>query len=278
MSIRRYIYWAGTIGFCALSAACGEDAPRLAETTVIRKIEFNKIDGDMVSGLDLDGVDSDGRDSRSCFKTDYVSPTGEVGIDNQLATLIPLVDLTGEGALQGLVQNAVNEGRLLVFLELVEMESGAVTLAVRRGDDKPLLGTDGFVLSGQTLALHAESELGRAAGGQMAGTVVTTEPFALEMPIVVFSLLYLLELPDARMRFEVTEDGRFTNGVIAGSADIEQLLGIVKQAAMFGGDFETLLNDAIRDSADLNRDMATGKCKSLSVGINFDAVPAYVFE
>lgn len=263
----------------ALVAACGaEDLPVRTDTAVLRMIELRHVDGDVASGLDLDGFTSDEHDGRTCFKEDFVDDEGRPGIDNQLATLLPLVDLFGEGALQGLIQNAINEGRLLVFFDVEQYAGGKVKLTIRRGDDVPLLGTDGFLLSGQTLGLHAESMLGISDQGQMTGTVVTTDPFPLEMPVIVFSRLYLLALPDARIRFELTEDGRLEKGVIAGSAGVDYLIDLVKTAAQFGNDAFTTLDAAIIQAADLDRDPATGGCRALSAAINFDAIPAYVFE
>ncbi|MCK6546646.1 hypothetical protein L6R52_12420 [Myxococcota bacterium] len=259
-------------------AACGDESATVRETAVIRTIELRKVaDGNVASGLDLDGITSDDRDGRTCFKADFTSPDGEPGIDNQLATLIPFVDLAGEGALQGLIQNAINEGRLLVILDVDDHGDGSVTVTPRRGDDIPLLGTDGRLLEGQTLGLHAEPVLGAPVRGTVSGDVVTTEPFALTMPIIVFSNLYLLYLPDARLRFERTEEGRLERGIIAGTAGIEDLLGLVRQAAQFGGDFEGLFGDALRDSADMVRG-PDGKCSRMSAAIDFDAVPAFVFE
>ena len=83
-------------------------------------------------------------------------------------------------------------------------------------------------------------------------------------------------LPDARLKFEIDENGNFTKGVIAGSASVQQLFGIVHQASEFGADFETLLNSALDEAADLDRD-EMGKCRSLSAAIDFDAIPAFVF-
>lgn len=248
-------------------------------TAVMRELQFRKEEpAGVAPGMNLDGFVSDSHDGRTCFKPDFTDPDGNPGIDNQLATLVPFIDLAGEGALQGLLQNAIDEGRMLVFFELTEKQDGSLHLEVRRGDDVPLLGTDGRLLSGQTLALHRNAYLGASDDVKRTGDSVEAGPFALSLPVVVFSKLYVLELPAAHVRFTIDEEGNFTRGVVAGAASLDQLIGIVRNAAQFGGDFEGLFGGAIRDAADMGRDPMTNECKDVSMGVTFEAVPAYIFE
>ena len=141
-----------------LSFACGgpEADPKILETktSVVSLLDVPKANDGIAPGFDLDQYTSDLSDGRSCYKSDLVAPDGTRGVDNQLATLVPLLDLEGEGALGGLIQQAINDGRLLLLFQLHEMDDGTRSLIIRRGQDNPLLGTDGLILSDQTLALE----------------------------------------------------------------------------------------------------------------------------
>lgn len=261
--------------------ACGGEAPpsEAITTTVVRTLNFERESPSGVSrGFDLDGFVSESNDGRSCFQADFESPDGEPGIDNQLATLLPLIDLAGEGALQSLVQNAIDEGRLLMFFEVFEPEPGQYTLRVRRGDDVPLLGTDGAILSGQTLALHETEPLLGEVEATMQDGMLEAGPFALKVPVIVFSQLYEVEMPSARVRLEYDDEtGDITLGTVGGGLPIPQLVQILETAGNFGPEFEELFGDAVREAGDLARD-ANGDCTEMSAALTFDAVPAFVWE
>lgn len=227
-------------------------------------------------GFDLDGVNSDERDSRSCTKKDLVDADGHPGIDNQLATLMPLVDLAGQGAVEALVQNSINEGRLLLIFELERFDDGRASLTVLRGDDTPLVGTDNFVLAGQTLGLSDEAPLGATDDARIDGNMFETAPFNLRFPVVVFGLLYDLALTEARIRFTINDDGSLDHGVLGGAATIEQLFDFLRLASSQGGDFVGLLGSGVMDAGDLDRQGTA--CTKLSLGVTFNAVSAFTFE
>lgn len=261
--------------------ACGSEveAPAVSRSTVLQTLTFAREEPEGVSlGLDLDGFQSGPNDGRGCNKTDFLDPQGRPGVDNELGRLLPLVDLAGEGALQGLIQGAINDGQLLVILETSERDDGTLGLIARRGADTPLLGTDGRILAGQTLGVAAEDPiLGEGVATLGADGVYQTAPFRLRLPIIVFSLLYVVDLPSAILRFTYQNDGTIRQGLIAGGIPVAQLITILQQASEFGGDFEGLFGDALIASGDLERD-PSGNCTATSMAVGFDAVPAFTFE
>lgn len=265
-----------------LLAACGGESTESGgahTTAVVRTLELARESPNGVSpGFNLDGFVSESNDGRSCFQSDFTDPEGVVGIDNQLATLLPLIDLAGEDALEGLIQNAVNEGRLLMFFEVVEGDDGQFTLRVRRGDDVPLLGTDGKILSGQTLALdEAEPILGPSTPATVEGNLIEAGPFEVQIPVIVFSQLYEVRMPAAYARLTIDEETGVARGTVGGGIPMPQLIQILDTAGNFGPEFEELFGDAVRDAADLERD-ADGNCTQMSAVITFDAVPAFIWE
>lgn len=267
---------------CALGAvACGAGEPAVEEasvTVVAQTLEFARESPRGVSaGFNLDGFVSGSNDGRTCFKEDFASPDGTEGVDNELARLLPLIDLAGEGALQALVQDAVNEGRLLMFFEVIEGEAGQVKLRVRRGADVPLLGTDGFILPGQTLGLNEEDPLLGEGPATWADDVLEAGPFPLSIPLVIFSQLYLVSLPEAHLRFAFSEDGTVEAGTVGGGIPVAELVQVLRTASNFGPEFEELFGGAVRDAGDLAR-AADGSCAQMSAALTLRAVPAFVWE
>lgn len=262
-------------------AACGAPATTPsgpALTAVIDSLHMGREDPPgVVPGFDIDGLKSDWRDTRACNKPDFLDPDGNPGIDNQLATLMPLIDLAGENALEGLLQGAINEGRLLLIVRAKELGDGALAVEMLRGDDQPLLGTDGRLLSGQTLALSAEPMLGQSEGRGGDGAM-EVGPFAVRLPVAVFTELYELDLVDARMRLRPSADGEHFEGMLGGGVTLEQIFSIVRVAGeRADADLEGLFGGGIRDSADLARD-ASGACQQISLGVSFRAVRAHTYD
>lgn len=259
-----------------LFACSGPLEPMEPDQAVVRALRFVREDPSGVSmGMNLDGFVNNENNVHNCFKEDFLGPDGERGIDNELARLLPLVDIAGENAVESLVQGSIDEGRLLMIFEITDHGDSA-DLRVLRGMDIPLLGTDGRILAGQTLGLDPEPLLGAIDDVPLAGGVIETPPFRLRLPVVVFSQLYEIEMPKARLRFQLAEDGSIESGLIAGGIPVEQLLATLRTASMFAGDFEGLFDDVIRNAGDLDR-AEDGSCTAMSAAVLFDAVRAFTF-
>jgi hypothetical protein len=261
--------------------ACGAPDPEplpVKKSAALKSLSFAREKDGVAAGFNLDGAVSDFLDDRSCRQQDFVDPSGVPGIDNQLARLLPLVDIAGEGAVEALVQTSIDEGTLLLIFDREEHADGTIDLTVRRGADVPLLGTDGHLLAGQTLALDEQPLLGSFKGARIEGGMFDAGPFEIRLPVIVFNTLYDLTLPNARVRFRIAEDGSLLEGVLGGGAPLPQILGFVRTAdERVGGDIEGLLGGSIRDEADLQPD-ENGACTLLSMAVLFEAVPVFVFE
>ncbi len=267
-----------------LGMGCSGDETVQMQTTYTGVMQQLRFAGEepkgIAFGFNLDGYVSTERDDRACSVPDFASPNGEEGIDNQLATLLPIIDLAAEGALQALLQTSVNEGRLLIFIELNETVEGGYHVRLRRGEDTPLLGTDGYILPSQTMALHIESELGETSKVTREGNVFTAGPFNFLLPAQVFEVLYIVNLRNAMIRFEVTDEGFIKGGVAGGGIELPELFKILSVADQRVGpnnSLEKLLGDAVREFADLERG-PDGKCNQISVSMQFEGVPAYIWE
>ena len=258
----------------------GSDAePQIVDTktSVVNLFTVPEAIDGVAPGFDLDQYASDQSDGRSCYKTDLVDPNGVPGVDNQLATLVPLLNLEGEGALGGLIQQAINDGRLLILFELHEMDDGTHKLVMRRGEDKPLLGTDGTILTHQTLAVEESAPMAMIDQVDLTGKEFEIGPVDLNIPVAVFDGIYKMHMPQGRIRFKLDENGRLQSGMMGGGVSSESLEAMMTQAAVRLPDFVVLLRSGVEDAKDLSP-QASGKCDQLSMAITFGAVPAFTYE
>jgi hypothetical protein len=231
-------------------------------------------------GFDLDGQVSDGTEPASCGHADATGPDGTPGIDNQLATLVPLFALAGIGAAEGLIQDAVTNGGLLLMFQLDGLddrrEDDDVRLTLRAGAGTPLLGTDGLLLAGQTFALHPESPEVTAGSARVAGGVLEAGPFDLPIPVSVFGFSYRLVLTDTRLRARLTEDGGLADGLLGGAVAFEELREMGRIAAMDDGSVLPAIEAVFGGARDL-RPGEDGVCTHVSGAFRFTAVSAFLY-
>lgn len=273
----------GVVFCCALSSACMAEGiplgPLPGEASVIHSLQFSRqITRGVSEGFDLDALATNRRQEDGCYHDDFRNSEGERGIDNNMAHLLPLIDLVAQAAVELLVQNAVNEGRLLVIIERVPLRDGGTVLQFRRGDDVPLIGSDGLLLADQTLSLHEQPLLGVSSPVVQIGNVVEAAGFDLRLPVVIFSTLYVLDLYDARIRFELRPDGSLAKGLLGGGVWTEQLLDVIRTAdgqVDPSRSVENAVGPSLRGLADLA--VVDGDCTRISTTVQFDAVRAFVF-
>ena len=259
--------------------ACGgAESQEIVSTSVsaVRTFDVPKVDGNVAPGFDLDGLTSDLSDGRTCYHADLTSPDGAVGIDNQLATLIPFFDVEGEGAFGALIQQAINDGRLLLLFELAKRADDTHELRIYRGDDKPLLGTDGLLLADQTLAAQAGEPLVRAEIGAIAGKTIEIGPVDLSIPVVVFDGTYDMHMPEGRVRMQLDDEGNIVGGVLGGGIPMESLNKMLAQAAVRLPSFVSVLRSTVEEATDMAL-KSDGSCDQMSAAIVFDSVSAYKF-
>lgn len=264
-----------------LLLACGSEPEPVeverVEHAAIHTLVMGREDPSGIApGFDVDGFDSDEHDGRACYQPDFVDTYGRRGIDNQLATIMPLIDLAGEGALEALVQGSINEGQALMVVEMAHRSDGLVDLTLHRANDTPLLGTDNKLLAGQTLALADQSVLGSFEGATLEGNLLRAGPMDLELPVIVFTILYVANIQGALLEFELDEEGNLTKGRIGGAMTVEQILALAGTASEQTHGLEDLIGGGIQGSADLGRD-ADAKCQALSIGVTFEARRVFTF-
>ncbi len=271
--------WALALSACGGSTDDGDPAegldegPAAVETTwaAVTSFELTRVAEDgTVPGFDLDNRLSGGDDEETCFYGDKSDAQGRHGIDNQMAELTPILEALVGGAVEGLIQGSVNEGRLLLLLELTV---DPPRLSIRRGDGKPYLGTDGMILDGQTFVLAKEEPLAQTDDvtiTQDGGFEAKID--ALVLPVSILREEFDLDMRDVQVRLAHSEDGGW-EGLLGGGFPIETMVEVAYRASENDGrNFE----GPLRTLADMNRD-ETGTCTRMSSALALRAVPAYVF-
>jgi hypothetical protein len=233
-----------------------------------------------VPGFDLDGRTSLEGEAESCGYGDFVDPEGRPGIDNRLATLVPLFELAGIGAAEGLIQGAIKDGGLIIMFQVDGVDDlvndPEVTLMLRAGTGVPLLGTDGLLLAGQTFDLHPESPDSQAPVARITDGVLEAGPFTARLPVQVFGVSYVLTMHEARIRARWTDEGGLVDGVLGGAVPYAELLEVGRLAAMDDASVLPAIELIFGGALDMNPD-AGGNCTRISGAFRFTAVSGFLF-
>lgn len=227
-------------------------------------------------GFDLDGVVSDGDGPQDCGKADLVSPAGTPGIDSAFSGMLPALEATEASAVEGLIQDSIANGELLVLVELTglddRMDDDCVTGAVYRGDGQPLLGTDGALLDSQTFDLADGQQVQPMTGLSVVDGAVDMGPFALDLPLQVLDVELDFHVRDARMHLQLAEDGTF-QGYYAGVVPVEDILLIAAEEDL--GATGELIESLVTLAADIDA-TEPGACDGLSIVFELRGAPAFI--
>jgi len=265
--------------------SCGSEPTGATQSAVVTTIGFAARNGDMVGetevsdGIDLDGRTSDRTDTESCRRSDFVSPDGRGGIDNQFTYLFETVeDMAEEGTVEGIIQGSINGGRLLLMIEVNDVEDwnndDSVSVRVFNAVGTPNLASDGYLVPDQTFDIDPESPVNEGTGRIVDG-VLETDPFEVELPMAFFNVFFDLTLVNAQIRADIGPEG-VSNGVMGGAVTIDQILEIAAMAdemqeVQYGG----LLMGVLPGMADMQR--VDGRCTALSANLFFESRRAFLF-
>lgn len=239
-----------------------------------------EVEPGVAPGYDLDERTSAKGDSLSCGHADFVSPTGAGGVDNQLALIVPLLEFAGLGAVEALIQAAIEDGGLLFMFQVSGLDDPVddpqVDLTFRVGQGKPLLGTDGLLLAGQTFEPNPEFPSAVVPNGRVVDGWLEGGPFHAKVLIVVFGVRYELRVLDARFRARVGPDGTLTEGLLGGGVPVDDLLVLAQTADGGQQGIYDVVAPLVTGSADMLP--ADGACTRLSAALTFSAKSAWLME
>ncbi len=267
----------------AAGFSCGSEATGESALAVVTTIGFASRNGEMVDAIDVsDGIDLDARvggDADSCRKVDFVAPDGRPGIDNQFTYLFEIVeDMAEEGTIEGIVQGSINNGRLLMMIDLEGVDDWVndddVTVRVFNGAGRPTLGSDGYIVPDQTFDKDPGSEVS-VGHGRIVDGVLETDPFEVELPMAFFNVFFDLRLQNARVRAHVSPEG-VTDGLVGGGVSIEDILGIAEMAdAMQEVQYRPILSTILPGFADMEK--VGNACTALSANLRFESRRAFLY-
>ena len=248
---------------------------------VMNKIVFSRIEAEgMTRGFDLDGYVTDAENTDfGCGQVDYRDTDGNVGIDNQFGKLLPLIEGAGGEAFEPYIQGSINDGGLLLMLELEDVQSlrddECVHIRFLSASGIPIVGADDQLESWQTFDRALDRGFHRTEKLRIEEGVFGLDSFVFSIPFFIFDFAFEVEVRDAAMEATLQEDGSI-RGTLAGSVRVENMLEIANQIP--GGEqFPELIKTVGARFADLEED-GDGVCQALSVGLEFEAIPAFFYQ
>lgn len=277
--------WLLPAALLACASCTTTEPPR--EAVILRDLGFasrtgEQIDGiDVAEGLNLDGVDSDRSDLASCARRDFVSPEGVPGVDNQFAFLYDaVVEFFQDGTVEGIVRGSINEGRLLIMLEVEGVDSyendDSVMVSIFLGEGAPDVGVDELIVPAQTFDRRADAQVSTFPG-RIEDGVLTAGPINTTIPMAFFNVFFDLDLHDGMLQAEVNDRGEWT-GLLSGGVPAETILGVARRSDMLQ---EIQVGDIVESILPRYLDMGVndeGRCTQLSAALKFGTARAFLFD
>lgn len=257
-------------------AVCAGGEERVA---LVSSLTFSRAANGVTDGFDLDGVATESGQGTGCGVADMVGPDGATGIDNVLANLVPVLEQTEAGALEPLIQYAINEGGMMVLLRWHgiddPMDDTCVTVETMEGAGSVFVGTSNRLLSGQTVDVDPEGPRSRVDDGRIEDGALLAGPLELTVRVAVLDAEVTLTLRDVRVRLSERDDGTL-GGIIGGGIDIVDVMGIANIPGVADYVAE-LIGPLLTTLADMAPD-ENGTCTRLSFAANVEAVPVFLYE
>lgn len=259
---------------CGKKARCGNGPMFVINRLMLPQIQANGT----LAGFNLDGIVSDGKAAVDCHTKDFVSPSGEPGIDNQLVNLMSSFTDEIAGAFPLLIQNAIGTGGLLLIGELIGIDDPVndkqVGIVFRRSEDVPLVGTDNLILDNQTFKLAANHYAGSFRDGYIENGRFKAGPFDLAVKIIVFGVNYFVTFRGLQLDFAMNATGTVESGIFGGAVHLDDINDVAETIVV--EELGDLIKAIVPPFADVRSE--DGKCELISGALEMTAIPAFVFD
>ena len=241
---------------------------------VISSITHARREDGVVWGFDIDGMNSINTDPNGCYKEDLSDPNGNTGIDNAFSALIPALESTEAVALESLVQQSINNGNLLLMVEISGVDNwqndDCVDVSIWRGQGTPLIGTDGSLMLHQSFFKDTTLPNSHIDGMQIVDGKLEARPMNVELPVQVLDESLNFKLTEGGIYIELTEDGHMS-GFFTGALPIQTLTDITTLPDV---NLPDIVQDLVASAADLYP-QEDGTCSAISVAFEYNAIPAF---
>ena len=244
---------------------------------IIREVQFFGANEDgTVEGFNLDDRVSESGDEQTCGHPDSTDSDGLIGIDNQLASIWSVIGpLVGE-ATHALIKGAINEGRLLLAVELTGVDDlkndDDVTLTFFKAAADPYVGTFGLLAPDQTYYVDPAVPATIIENVQIIDGEILAGPVEFQIPIDILDEFFIVTVSSGKIRFKIEEDGS-ARGYIGGYIDVKTVLeeGYMTNAAQ---EFR-VVTPFFLDNTDMHPN-DEGGCDSISAAFSFDSTPGFM--
>jgi len=224
------------------------------------------------------GYDIDGTSDSVCRVDDLTGPDGQTGIDNGLSYLIPALQASEAKVVEGYINQAIVEGRVLLAVEITGVNSllndDCVDVTFLQAKGEPLLGTDGGLLAGQTL-LKADLPQSTVEGVAIVDGQLDARPMDLDVPVSLLDANFELNMRDGGLQLRFDEDG-VAAGFFTGSIHREEITEILNSSGGVDSDVADLVNSILGLGLDIEDE--TGQCAKMSAGLEFNASEIYLAD
>ena len=231
-------------------------------------------------GFDLDNTVSSAATPVGCGQLDFVNDEGLEGIDNQLAKLLPIIEVSGGQQFEDYVAGAIRDGDLLLLFEMTGVDSlqndDDVQGALMRANGTPYTDDQGVLEPFQTFDVAVNEPWAYFPDGSIEDGVMHVGPFDFTLPFYIFDFVFWVDVIDAQLELRIDEEGNVT-GKLGGAITIENLIQI---GSMIEGDEETfiaLFDGPTRLLADLLPD-DDGNCQAISIAMTFGTTPVFIYD
>lgn len=243
---------------------------------------YREVTGKVAIGLDLDG---------KADASDFVSPDGVKGIDNELYRAIGCTRLfrAPDGTFAHFTNMWVREFNFnRILFEVTGVDNLAndddVTVTMYRGKDKLITDATGAnIIAGGSVRVDERfgKRFIRATKGKIVNGVLTTDPVDISYPWAVFiARPGYYEIKGARLSVNLAPGGESAEGLLAGYADVEAWYQQLVRSwsthhSSYGGLSQPSLYRVLHRLADGYPD-ASGANTAISSSISIKLVQAFI--
>ena len=255
------------------------DSEANSQAFVVQKLDFAEAEDGVVWGFDLDGLDSDVGDSKGCGKQDFVDPEGNTGIDNAFAQIFPAIENTEAAAVHELMQNAINDGELLLVAEVLglddPMDDDCVTVRFGSAEGTPMMGTDGYLLDGQSFTPKPGLTPSLTETTEIVDGQLIARGLEVNLDLRILDVTLAMAVQDGMIRMDFDPESNAVTGHFGGGFSTAYVVEVLANSGVDDA-VSDLLSTALPLAADL--DGPDGECTDMSVDLEFTAVPAFYYE